>query len=317
MDHFPPISNPYDPVVVPYCKGEYDNGEFTSFAERQKFGIEALQKDAITSEGERKKAAAFLQAWLFFGLIQETLQLMIVTSDFVTDEQTRVTTEKLKTYLHRWKAEHEEAKKDPERLDERRRKTMDTLNYAYDVWKGFDDFANIVGVEVELSIQLLGNALQHAVTSVSVNSNNDFEAFVDTSDVPWDLRSKNIFLEKRMRDQGWCPSVVESPLMPMNISYKYYLSLYGPPRVRNHAEAGCEATDQSCRATSVKLAGYKTQHVGEGCECEFLMPDMTEVCRIINDGGIPMLFLSEADGRTKLEVVQHRRELQYTALSHV
>ena len=321
MDHFPPLLNPYDPVLVPYLGGSYDNGDFIGFADRARINIEILQTSTTTSEVARQKAASFLQAWLFFGLIQQALQLNLVTSDFlikVPDSNARVTTEKLKSYLHRWKVDHDEAKKDSQKLEERKTKTIEVLNYAHDVWRGFEDFAGIVGAEVELSIQLLGNALQHAVTSVSASYKDcRYELWVDATDLPWDLHAENAFLAQRMRDQGWCPSIIGSPNSYLNISLKYYLTLYGPPRIKNHAETGCEATDQSCRATSIKLAGYKTQHVKSDCTCEFLMPDMTETCRIINAGEIPILFLSEVDGGKRLEVIQHRPELQYTALSHV
>ena len=308
-------------MVVPYYGGEYDNGDFVSFAARKKIDIEALQTTTSISGAARDEAAAFLQAWLFFGLIQQTLQLSLETSDFVCktgNGKRRVTTDELKFYMKRWKLEHDEAKIDIVKLDERKAKTIETLNHAYDVWRGFEDFAGIVGGEVELSIQLLGNALQHAVTTVSSKlKESDYQPWVETAEVPWDLHAKNAFLAKRMSDQGWCPSIIASPVTHMNISFKYYLSLYGPPRVKNHREAGCKNTDQSCRATSVKLAGYKTRHVEADCQCEFLEPDMTEVCRIINEGEIPILFLSGANDSKRLEVVQHRNELQYTALSHV
>jgi hypothetical protein len=69
MEHLPPVSSPYKPVLVSYIADEkYDGLEFSDYPTRRGFDIDSLLKGDFknNSPGE---IAAFLQTWLYFGLI--------------------------------------------------------------------------------------------------------------------------------------------------------------------------------------------------------------------------------------------------------
>ncbi|MCJ1343670.1 hypothetical protein MMC31_001866 [Peltigera leucophlebia] len=323
MDHIPSCSDPHNPISVPYLGGSYGNAEcFATFLSHKDIDLEALQAGPRADNLQLDHEAKNLQAWFFFGMLREVLQLEIVEADFiqVKDKRRWMTTRNLKGYLHRWKAEHESAKRYPMILEARKRRAQECIALSYGVWKGFDDglFGQIVGLEVELSIQILAAALEHAVLSVSAKCQDcDWIGWVDKSYSLWKTNAQSDFLTQRMLADGWCPSLVERFCNPNHLSVQYLISLFGPPTTRDHRD--CQANDNGCRALTVRNVGYRTLHVIEGCSCEFLGPELAELCRIIDEGGIPMLYLDNAadNGKRKLKVKKHRKGIEYTSISHV
>lgn len=101
---------------------------------------------------------------VLFRHVREVLQLEIVEADFiqVKDGRRWMSTRNLKGYLDRWKAEHHSAKRYPIILEERKRRAQDCIVISYGVWKDFKEglFRQIVGQEVELSIQILAAPLE-------------------------------------------------------------------------------------------------------------------------------------------------------------
>lgn len=323
MDHFPSISDPHNPISVPYLGGSYANAEcFATFLSREEIDLEALQAGPLADDLLLDHQAKTLQAWFFFGMLREVLQLEVVEADFiqVKDGRMWMTTRNLKEYLRRWKAEHETAKRYPIILDERKKRAQECIALSYEVWKDFDEglFGQIVGQEVELSIQILAATLEHAVLSVSATCQDcGWIAWVDMSYSLWRSNARSDFLTQRMLKDGWCPSVVERICHPNHLSVQYLVSLYGPPTMRDHRD--CQTNDKGCRALTVMNDGYRTLHTIEGCSCEFLIPEMAETCRIIDEGGIPVLYLDNAPGKgkCKLKVEKHRKGIEYTSISHV
>lgn len=323
MDHIPSTSNPHNPISVPYLGGSYDNAEcFSTFLSHKEIDLEALQAGPRVDNLQLDHEAKTLQAWFFFGMLREVLQLEIVEADFIQVKDGRgwMTTRNLKGYLHRWKEEHESTKRYPMRLEERKRRAQECIVLSYGVWKDFDEglFGQIVGQEVELSIQILAAALEHAVLSVSANCQDcEWIGWVGMAYSLWRTNARSNFLTQRMLKDGWCPSLVERICDPNHLSVQYLVSLFGPPTRRDHRD--CQTNDRGCRALTVRNYGYRTLHAIEGCSCEFLIPEMAELCRIIDEGGIPVLCLDNAavNGKRKLKVERHRKGIEYTAISHV
>ena len=320
MDHLPFIQSPYNPVVVPYLGGNFDGGTFANFAARSNIRIEDLENRAVIS---RDDAAKFLQAWLFFGMIRTILQVPIITADYVRDDaetgMTVITTSRLKDDLARWKADHDDFMvNDAIKLGERRRLAMECLGMSYSIWQGIVDFAGIVGPEVELSIQILATTLEHAVMSVYTtpeDRTSPWKPWISDEYTPWRRLTRNAFLTRRMVADGWCPSMIESFNGANHLAVQYYISLFGPPRIREHKE--CKATDIACREVTVNNDNYETLHVEQDCKCAFLMPDLGKLHQIVENDQIPILFLETIEGKTELKVVPQQRGIEYTAISHV
>ncbi|KAF2992997.1 hypothetical protein E8E14_000383 [Neopestalotiopsis sp. 37M] len=116
MDHLPPILDPVEPYPKPPFLGyicTFDGGQFTTFPERcgwklegeNNFSDRLLRKDGV--ELGHLETSAFIQAWLFFGLLFEVFKIIDVPlneEDSIRkdDTGTSVTTEMLPTYIQKW-----------------------------------------------------------------------------------------------------------------------------------------------------------------------------------------------------------------------
>jgi hypothetical protein len=329
MQHFPRIAEPFNPIRVPYGGGSYRGGNFATYLQDRDPPLDLI-KLHVHEFGHHSQAsvAQALQAWLYFGLLSEAMQLDVAEEDFIEvswDDNTErrfITTEKLRDYIHRWRAEHDNSRTNPNELAERKRRTVEALSASHNAWAGFQNFIAIVGPEVELSIQLLACAIEHAVTSVYGDSNE--ETWIRVNQAPW-RRTRSPFIEERMRKMGWCPSVIRQLGNPSKLSLQTFVSLLKPSFHTDPAvHEGCNYGDTACQWKNIDEETYATKHV-EGCGCSdldpnaFLHVDKDSLRKILEEGGIPIVYLDTSDGdsQTQLKVVKYRHELQYTAISHV
>lgn len=83
MNHLPRYKNSKLPQIeVPYlCKEPYDGLEFKDYPKRKGLELKTIDLDGTV---EKDEADAFLQTWLFFGVLSQTLQVPIRNEDFVT-----------------------------------------------------------------------------------------------------------------------------------------------------------------------------------------------------------------------------------------
>lgn len=106
MDHFPPVSQPYNPIKVPYLKGPgFDGQEWMDYPERAGWKDVGSVKDFADGKyGSRTldDAAKFLQDWLFFGILHVFFG-PITISDFLTVDEIYLSTRKLPEYISTWK----------------------------------------------------------------------------------------------------------------------------------------------------------------------------------------------------------------------
>ena len=69
MEHLPPASWPHELVLVPYIVDEeYDGLDFADYPTRKGFDIDSLLKEDFKNKSSGE-ITAFLQTWLYFGLI--------------------------------------------------------------------------------------------------------------------------------------------------------------------------------------------------------------------------------------------------------
>jgi hypothetical protein len=327
MEHLPPVSSPYEPVLVPHIADEeYDGLAFAEYPTRRGFDIDSLLKGDFKTKSPGE-IAAFLQTWLYFGLIYEIFQVKLdphlVRKDVNGGEW--ITTEKLPRLLWHAKALFEKAKQlpeyTPENVEKRNERITNVVRTSFHVWEGFQKLGekNPIPPEVALGIQILAITLQVGLTDLLGGEEQEENYRV----VPWERDgrhwrlAKNEWLENRMIGQGWCPVIIEQTRRSFNTVGLYYCSLLGPPGGKlDHRK--CKKSEPDCDA----MRNFETEHgthVVEGCECEFLVVDSSKLGDIIAKDAIPVLYLCEEDGKAALEVVSSASEdgLEYTAMSHV
>jgi len=107
-----------------------------------------------------------------------------------------------------------------------------------------------------------------------------------------------------LEDQGWCESELD-----LYADHAPYLSLLTRPRMRDHSD--CDSI--VCNAYQTDENTYRTLHVEQGCECDFIGVGNDALVDVLAAGKIPKLVISvELDIR-----VESEDSYPYVALSHV
>lgn len=131
--------------------------------------------------------------------------------------------------------------------------------------------------------------------------------------------------ELRLREQRrWCPNMIRRISVDLGLDGLYYASLI--PKLgdgQNHDR--CE--DQVCVASNIDQAKYEVQHTAQyclchdegcthkssSCACRSLAMEQDEMVAAFDGEGFPLVRVREG----RLEIVRHRPNLPYVALSHV
>lgn len=329
MDHLPPVSNPYEPISIPYLGGPaYDNVDIAGYPARRfgdRYRVSALQRGDLQGKTELE-TAQFLQTWLYFGMLYEAYRLSddhyVNYRDFIrVDEAGKewITTARLPELFRVWKERIDRIPKGSEEHEQyymwfRRSMVVacgvfrDLMGRCYD-----ENFPKLLSQEILLSIQILGAAIDIGVTEVCG----------ERDEYTWRIVPRSVWLEKRMVGQGWCPCVVEQIQTP-DRTFLYYASLFGPQnKGMNHSE--CKAEARACVAANVKDGEkYVSKHVVEGCECDFVVIDTghgSAVASSISHGGIPVIQISgdhdHGDVNVGIASWSAENPVPYVAISHV
>jgi hypothetical protein len=320
MEHLPPVSKPFEPILVPYiCDRDYDGLDFAAYPARRGFDIERVLKDNFQDTSSHE-IASFLQTWLFFGLLHAVLGVTAETSDFVrTDEDgTRwIATEKLPGMLHNVQRviEHEKALSEhsPAVIDARNDRISNSFRLAQDVWEGCSSLEERYSIpnpmypEVSLGIQILATALHVGATQLLGGTSNTYPF----RNIPWEKGrhfrlTQNPFLAKRMVSQDSCPVIIEQLRSSFSVLGRYYASLLGPRQRRlDHSECRKEAAD--CEAMK-NFRPESIKHAVDGCKCKTLLVAKKRLADIISKDEIPVLRLVRDDGGPALDIVSSAAE---------
>jgi hypothetical protein len=194
---------------VPYIVDEeYDGLEFADYPTRKGFDIDGLLKGDFKNKSP-DEIAAFLQTWLYFGLIHEIFRVKLDTYLVRKDATGKnwITTEKLPHFLRSVRLFVEKEKKSPEYTPEyvqkRNERITNALRTSLDMWEGFQKLGqkNPMSPEVALGIQILAIILQVGLTEILGRKQGEKDYRV----VPWERgegrhwrMSRNEWLEEKM-----------------------------------------------------------------------------------------------------------------------
>ncbi|KAI2617250.1 hypothetical protein GGS26DRAFT_577265 [Hypomontagnella submonticulosa] len=145
----------------------------------------------------------------------------------------------------------------------------------------------------------------------------------------------NGLMERRLRQDGWCPSEISRLHGQFNTSCLYFI--YQSPRQRPTEIHNDKSTQASHLSTSASVlctpfvcankqlsdTTYQTKHANDDCDCQDMVaanPD--ELCEILEQGKIPLILLMEEnDSYPNIMFVgcdPRETNLQpYVAISHV
>ena len=335
MEHLLFTGAPAPIVLSCVCSDGWDGGEFLSYPRRQAWdaSVWAWSEDDVRLDaGGRSfnELAAFLQAWLFFGLLETVLGVKVARGEFTrqTDEEEGrrlvITTTRLKSYLEDWRL-HMVALPKEERL-QREDIIYDALSEACLVNRRlsrkiyFDDPYQDSDLlqETLLCQTLLDCAIKRVVAQV-----------LAAIDWTW-LEGPNdqLLLEERMRTAGWCPFTIRSLRLHLQPDAMAFIFSLGTLRARQDhgpCQKRFEEVGDHCVADQVDTQALP-MHVTADCDCPLLGPQMDEIVELLQAGFVPNVAISmPEDDSEQIEILlsgerfekSGREMCRYVAISHV
>lgn len=326
------------PIVVPYfCTEDWDGGDFLTYPQRKGWDITAWESSTNRYELDTgghsfKEMSAFLQVWLFFGLLESVLGVKIPKEDFTRlkddgkdGKQTVMTTTRLKQYLEDWRRRvsnlSEEEKVRYEEV------IWDLMSEAVEV-NGHLNCQLFYGEHIPESEPLLESLFCQTLLELAL-----WRALDDILPrIKWSrLENPNQLklLQDRMIAAGWCPytvSFLEHRLTPDAQAFMFSLHTlsaqqdHSPCKSAGFDEIGCH-----CVADPIDgAATLKARHVTPDCECQPLGPPAHKIIELIEEGWTPVVAIATSDDTDEIEIlatgIKFDAETKmdtYFALSHV
>ncbi|KAL2819828.1 hypothetical protein BJX63DRAFT_418752 [Aspergillus granulosus] len=328
MDHVESLpDSPYPRLQIPCLSSEaYDGLDFLTYPERSGWDIDRLL-DGDFSEHPGEKTAAFLQNWLFFGVLWEVFGPINkgakanyvqpeegtehgVISIATLDEQILELSSFIAAYVQ--SAGITAGQEVGRRIETSLRTVSQFSRIATcegDPRPGFATWP--LSPEIDLSVRALSQRLSWAFSTCGVNivlrhSTNSLQF-----PCAW-------FPLARMHEAGWCPSEVAMVEETFTSASAHYVSqMQRPPAAIQRQHPDC--TSKLCQARQLNEAIYRTAHTTNDCDCQHYGPVMDEVVSIIAAGGVPLLSITptKKEPFLKVEVEKYTEGKRYIAFSHV
>ena len=288
------------PIVFSYAGGEsWDGGDFQTYPERKGWDVSIWDwsegdADVDTHDLPLDALAAFLQSWLFFGLLETVLGVKVDSSDFLREVNDNgisrrvITTSKLAIYLENLLSDY--ARLSDQQKLQREDTVWDALSEAMIVTFRLNTRLNLKSREQSSSMlieTLLCQTLLHLAVARFI------EKLIPTVD--WNLRGPQFLhlLENRMTDADWCPFDVQFLTMNLNPDIVAFIfSLGSKTASKDHRLCHNRYTDSRdhCIAESAGRSSLP-KHTQSECVCPLLGPDMDLVERAIRNGNVPVVAL--------------------------
>lgn len=323
MDHIPDEDGQRMSIQVPFLAQniQYDGLGWETFPERA--GYAWLQTPAMTVQDLSRYAQsilqselqAFVQAWIYFGLLQEVYGAQYRVEDFLVpsedDSGLVVTTTNLETQPAAVMTEGiEQLLKNAER--------------KADLW---DAFAVIEGGRwdsILLSIRVLIEALsqssriqgqpydgRHSICA-PVSQNMSTKRYTNGAAA---RAIRNHMLKQR---NVWCPRQLD--VLFEQRSYNEMVYLTGIKRIeRPDVDHGNCVGRPTCVANNIPIgAEFITKHTTIGCTCANIQAPGSQRSNILIRGGIPVLRCTQRDLEPpELRFVPLSPSLKFVAISHL
>lgn len=325
------------PIDFSYLGSEtWDGGDFLKYPQQMGWDtfIWDWSEDEVRLDTHGRTfddLAAFIQSWLFFGLLETVLGRNIPLDDFTrsivddeADPRVFITTSKLLAYLDEFKLaftsldDHEKMQREDIIWDALSEAMLVNYRLNRKIYFG-DSYPNSELLQETLLCQtLLYLALERFIAKV-------------ITDVDWTtLEGPNFqpLLEKRMIDAGWCPFDVQFLRLTFDADVMAFIFSLGCTSVsKDHRLCHERLSDfgDHCVADSVDTK-ILPSHTEPDCTCPLIGPDMDEIETALRNGTLPVVALSLPEGDLEdVEFLLWEEDLndsqldlgRYFAISHV
>jgi hypothetical protein len=334
MDHLPlPIDElAHAPTEVPFvCDTRllYDDKDFMTYPSRHGIDIRELY---VSDEVDWDQWAPFLQAWLWFGLLGQTLDLqsakllhprIMILESFVTTRLNGsriVTTKELRQHILGLRSKLPASRCDLfvsclVEVHVNIKKITSSPSWQKVLVEARKSTVLPVAYKVLLSIHILVDTLYASANVVSSTLASRVRyAYLDNVQLETGL--VDVLLERA----GWCSFQIRK--LPVNIRVRYYLSHFLPFDVKEHGL--CSRAFCSAPAVEEDKAHFEPIHTSAGCACNEVSISNADIESIIEKGDVPVLNFSEAyEGQRQMKVAYSgvreatEKGQSFVAISHV
>jgi hypothetical protein len=308
----------FERIRVPYlCAEMYDGGDFNTYPQRHGWTLDSLWNGDLGDKSVQD-AAAFLQAWMYFGLLFQVFEptgLTFDPYDFIESDESgerEVTTRKLAKYITEWAAW--EQLRTPQQREERFNIIKSCFQILCPLTAHFCRFNPYNGhsatsryplsSEIGLSVLVLADSITKAGFTITGRK----------FDVDWGASE---LLVGRMKNAGWCPTAIATLLKGQQIHNLFSASTLGsPPVLRDHSES---CTQTVCKWEQINVATYVPQHRPHCPNCPFLPTGQvqSQINQILGRSHTPLISWGGSEEEASLEISESSGNPVYIAISHV
>ncbi|KAL8807650.1 MAG: hypothetical protein Q9200_004599 [Gallowayella weberi] len=341
MEHLPlprEVAAP-GPSPVPYvCKQAYDGGPFLTYPSRlEDPGIPTTEEILISTDFawlvriSRSNLEAFLQTWLFFGLLKEVLGDLFDSSQYVihtkpqqqrrslsvflswlsNESRLEVNTGKLLPTLRTWMKQVEDSAISPSEKQIRNGHIRPCLLMASTILQAVA-YSNRSDLNplITSSIASLCELVEQATNQLYGTDDNGYTG-------AWRLSYRQPQNAFQMRENGFCPYQIHRIQNLISTLSTYHYLKWMKTDVPSTRHEYC--TESACLANQITPGRYVTKHRHKGCGCTDFLVDIQEVIRILSRGSLPLLHIKPRADLKDLcvDVLEATSSLKYVALSHI
>lgn len=329
MEHLPSIVDPayHLPTIPCHCKpDDYDGQGMAGFPQRAGWRIDRQDGPVRFDETKSQIGSpiALLQAWLFFGILQDVFSVGQTGIDLhafkqQTGSQSFLSTSALKESI--MKLERSAGQLEPAACLQRQKQVFESfkslLNFLDRHWDtriadlGWK-VTSIISLDHIMVFVILGETLRNAITHLwpVPQENSPFRWYTF-----W--RNQNPFRD-RFLQAGWCPNEATMLFNELDNTGLFLATRLKRPFSDKLSHNSC--SDERCLALQISDENYETKHVDTCSNCSEIDVDQTKICEILRNGSIPLIYVQTTeDGKlSRMRIVDfNANSLEYIAISHV
>jgi hypothetical protein len=353
LDHLPRMTLGSSPIRVRWLGAEYEgiSGQFLDYPATWGFSIDSLLLGDFGAHGPQQ-GLAFLQAWLFLGLLKEALgnENRVVPQHWIGNYTNTQVTKKymISPYLRIYLVKIDRRLRDPRQLRPPWEYWEEVFGLTTAVAEAFDkrfarrcsreNVAEHEPLQIMWSILMLGQILTSTIMRCYQVEVSDLKHWPDGS-----------ILHMRLSRQLECPHRCNKLMALFAMDAIYLLTLLSiPGSISRYASLPAETNDipisslslydedpgvgrgrhrhctlQRCLGEKIDESSYRTAHTRDDCECDFGGPDIRKVIQILDDAEVPAFVVREypsstgGPSRVSIDVVRTTVRSDYVAISHV
>ncbi|KAF8241546.1 hypothetical protein K440DRAFT_624112 [Wilcoxina mikolae CBS 423.85] len=326
--HIPDVYEPglALPEIPCLCEAQdYDKNGFSGYPERKGWEITRTNgpvRIGKTTATTSSNQAAFLQSWLFFGMLHQAfsiLEVEIELDDFVIRHPGNcrsITTFPLRQYfgkcLERGRKRNQESRSI---ANEQLAKLLKAVDRNFAMFMDTNSpsafrVTRVLPLDIIISILILGETFLNVARltiplSKGTHSTLDKVGFFQATNP----------LQDRMLQAGWCISTTTMLHNMLDNTGLFIASRLRPSQPMNR-QSHATCTPRQCYANNVDEETYETKHTQDCHGCQHISIDITKVVSILRQGQIPLVVItsSSSDSKLSLDVTTSS---QYVAISHV